>query len=208
MLNNIKHVSDFISSEEKELILKYISSLQNISSMVDNNHIKTILDKINGQSYIFDLSNTNISIFLSTFQSSGNVLDKSLPSVFYEILERISDKIKIEPTNVFLQIIVMEKGGQISPHYDTAYDGVINYKCNISVVSDCYDFYIDKDILNIEEGDLYCFEASLYKHWTNSFNNRRVLLSYGFGVPYHVLGRTINDPRVRLSNRILKYIQK
>jgi len=35
-----------------------------------------------------------------------------------------------------------------------------------------------------------------------------VFLSFGFIVPYSVVGRTENDPRVRLSKRISKYFQK
>jgi hypothetical protein len=54
---------------------------------------------------------------------------------------------------------------------------------------------------------LYCFEASLYKHWTEEFNSRRVFLSFGFLVPYNVLGRNENDPRIRLSRRIENYFQ-
>jgi hypothetical protein len=74
-------------------------------------------------------------------------------------------------------------------------------------LSEDYDFFLDKEILKIQETDLYCFEASLYKHWTNEFNSRRVFLSFGFILKYEDLGRDINDPRVRLSKRIEKYFQ-
>ena len=40
----------------------------------------------------------------------------------------------------------MNKGGKINPHYDASIDGYINYKCNISVLSDRYDFFIDNDL--------------------------------------------------------------
>jgi hypothetical protein len=101
----------------------------------------------------------------------------------------------------------MNKGGKINPHYDASINGYVNYKCNISVLSEDYDFFLDKEILKIQETDLYCFEASLYKHWTNEFNSRRVFLSFGFILKYEDLGRDINDPRVRLSKRIEKYFQ-
>jgi hypothetical protein len=56
---------------------------------------------------------------------------------------------------------------------------------------------------------MYCFEASLFKHWTpNKFDSRRILLSFGFLIPYKDLGRSEEDPRVRLSQRIEKYFQK
>ena len=67
---------------------------------------------------------------------------------------------------------------------------------------------VDKDVIKINEGDLYGFEASLYKHWTNEFKSRRVFLSFGFILPYDVVGRTTTDVRVRLSKRIERYFQK
>ena len=62
--------------------------------------------------------------------------------------------------------------------------------------------------IKIQETDLYGFEASLYKHWTNEFNSRRIFLSIGFILPYSILNRNENDPRIRLSKRIEKYFQK
>ena len=110
--------------------------------------------------------------------------------------------------NIFLQAVDMNKGGKIKAHYDIGISGYINYKCNISVLSEDYDFFIDKNVITIHETDMYCFEASLYKHWTEKeFKSRRVLLSYGFLIPYEALGRSENDPRVRLSKRIEKYFQ-
>ena len=102
----------------------------------------------------------------------------------------------------------MNRGGKIDPHYDASIDGFINYKCNISVLSEDYLIYIgDKNVL-IQETDLYCFEASLYKHWTDEFNSRRIFLSFGFLLKYEELERNEKDPRVRLSKRIEKYFQK
>lgn len=97
---------------------------------------------------------------------------------------------------------------EINPHYDASLSGFINYKCNISVLAERYDFFIDNDVVSIDEGDLYCFEASLYKHWSNKFNFKRILLSFGFVLTYEELDRTENDPRVRLSKRIERYFMK
>lgn len=101
----------------------------------------------------------------------------------------------------------MEKGGKITPHYDASINGFIIYKVNISILAENYNLYIDNVIMNINEKDLYSFEASLYKHWTEEFNSRRILLSFGFILPYETLGRDINEPRIRLSERIKKYFQ-
>jgi hypothetical protein len=76
------------------------------------------------------------------------------------------------------------------------------------VLSENYDFFVGDESINIEKTDLYAFEASLYKHWTNEFNSRRILLSFGFVLPYEVLNRTENEPRVRLSKRIGRYFQQ
>ena len=102
----------------------------------------------------------------------------------------------------------MNKGGKINPHYDASVDGYINYKCNVSVLSEDYELFLDKGSIKIQETDLYGFEASLYKHWTNEFNSRRIFLSFGFVLPYEILNRTENDPRIRLSKRIGKYFQQ
>jgi hypothetical protein len=67
---------------------------------------------------------------------------------------------------------------------------------------------VDQEELKITESDLYYFEASLYKHWTEEFNSRRVILSFGFALKYEELNRSENDPRIRLSKRIEKYFQK
>jgi hypothetical protein len=74
-------------------------------------------------------------------------------------------------------------------------------------LSEDYKIFIDKSSPTIQQKDLYCFEASLYKHWTDEFNSRRIFLSFGFLVPYDILGRSDNDPRVRLSRRVEKYFQ-
>jgi hypothetical protein len=136
------------------------------------------------------------------------VSKEPLPEFIYKLIDKISETFKFPKDNIFLQAVDMKKGGKINPHYDASIDGYVNYKCNISVLSEDYDLYVGKESVKIQESDLYGFEASLYKHWTNEFNSRRVFLSFGFVLKYEYVGRTINDPRVRLSKRIEKYFQK
>jgi hypothetical protein len=136
------------------------------------------------------------------------VSKEPLPEFIYKLIDKISETFKFPKDNIFLQAVDMKKGGKINPHYDASIDGCVNYKCNISVLSEDYDLYVGKESVRIQESDLYGFEASLYKHWTNEFNSRRVFLSFGFVLKYEYVGRTINDPRVRLSKRIEKYFQK
>ena len=163
---------------------------------------------LNGKSFIFDISNTPLTNYITKFQSISDVSQEPLPDFIYDIIDRISKEFNFPKDNIFLQAVDMNKGGKINPHYDASFDGYINYKCNISVLSNDYNFFIDNDSINVEQTDLYGFEASLYKHWTNEFNSRRVFLSFGFVLKYEDLGRDINDPRIRLSKRIEKYFQQ
>jgi len=206
-LENNKIIRNFITKDEASQIVNWIESVKHIGN--DSNHHLTELSKtLNGKSYIFDISNTPLTNYITKFQSISDVSDEVLPEFIYVIINRISEEFEFSKDNVFLQAVDMNKGGKINPHYDASVDGYVNYKCNISVLSEDYDFYVDKDSVRIEETDLYGFEASLYKHWTNEFNSRRVFLSFGFMLKYEDLGRDVNDPRVRLSKRIEKYFQQ
>ena len=206
-METYKIKKNFISKDEVNQIVNWIESVDHIGN--DSNHHLTELSKIlNGKSYIFDISNTSLTNYITKFQSISNVSHDPLPDFIHKIIDRISKEFKFPKDNIFLQAVDMNKGGKINPHYDAAIDGYINYKCNISVLSEDYDFFIDKNSISIKETDLYGFEASLYKHWTNEFNSRRVFLSFGFVLPYEILNRTENDPRVRLSKRIKKHFQK
>lgn len=197
----------FISKDEVNQIVDWIGSV-NHSGNDSNYHLTELSKTLNGKSYIFDISNTHLTNYITKFQSISDVSQDTLPEFIYNIIDRISKEFNFPKGNIFLQAVDMGKGGKINPHYDASVEGYVNYKCNVSVLSDNYDFFIDKESINIEETDLYGFEASLYKHWTNEFNSRRVFLSFGFVLPYEILSRTKNDPRVRLSKRINKYFQQ
>ena len=197
----------FIKKDEVNQIVKWIDSV-NHNGKDSNHHLTELSKTLNGKSYMFDISKTPLTNYITKFQSISDVSNETLPEIIYKIIDRISKKFNFPKDNVFLQAVDMNKGGKINPHYDASIDGYVNYKCNISVLSEDYNFFIDKESINIEETDLYGFEASLYKHWTNEFNSRRVFLSFGFILPYEILNRTENDPRVRLSKRIEKYFQQ
>jgi hypothetical protein len=204
---NHKIVKNFISDDEVNLIVDWVESINHTGN--DSNHHLTELSKdLNGKSYMFDISNTPLTNYITKFQSISDVSKDILPSFIYKIIDRISEEFNYPKDNIFIQAVDMNKGGKIQPHYDASIDGYINYKCNISVLSEDYKIFIEDSSPVIEQKDLYCFEASLYKHWTEEFNSRRVFLSFGFILPYGVLGRNESDPRVRLSQRISKYFQK
>lgn len=201
---NIKR--GFITSEESEKIVKWVESI-NYTGGDSNHHLRELSKSLNGNSFIFDISDNTLTNYITKFQSVSGVSKEILPDFIQDIQDRICKEFGFAKKNTFLQAVDMYKGGSINPHYDASLNGYINYKCNISVLSEDYDFYIDKETINIGQTDLYGFEASLYKHWTNKFNSRRVFLSFGFIIPYSEMKRNENDPRVRLSKRIEKYFQ-
>ena len=203
---NHKIIKNFITKDEVKLILEWIDSLNHVGND-PNYHLSELSKSLNGKSCIFDISQTELTKYIAKFQSISDVSSDKLPDFIYNIIDRISKKFNFPKEHIFLQAVDMNKGGKINPHYDASIDGYINYKCNISVLSEDYNIYIDDEVELINETDLYCFEASLYKHWTNEFNSRRVFLSFGFILSYEILKRDENEPRIRLSRRISKYFQ-
>ena len=204
---NYKIVKNFISDDEVKLIVDWVDSL-NPEEGDPNYHLSEISKTLKGKSCIIDISNTELTNYITNFQSVSKVSKQEVPTIVKTIFKRISEENNLPLDNIFIQAVDMNKGGRIQPHYDASLDGYINYKCNISVLSEDYKIFIGDSSPVIEQKDLYCFEASLYKHWTEEFNSRRVFLSFGFIVPYDVVGRNEDDPRVRLSKRITKYFQK
>lgn len=204
---NHKIIKNFINDDEVKLIVDWVDSL-NPEDGDPNHHLSEISKALKGKSCIIDISKTELTNYITNFQSVSKVLKQEVPQIIKTIFERISKENNIPLDNIFIQAVDMNKGGKINPHYDASIDGYINYKCNISVLSEDYKIFIGDSSPVIEQKDLYCFEASLYKHWTEEFNSRRVFLSFGFILPYEILNRNENNPRVRLSQRISKYFQK
>lgn len=205
-LNNYKIKRGFITSSESKQILNWVDTINHLGNET-NHHLTEISKTLNGKSFIFDISDTQHTNYITNFQSLFKVSKEPLPDFIYTIIDRIVDEFKFSKNNIFLQVVDMNNGGKISPHYDASIDGYVNYKCNISVLSEDYDFYVDTTPIRITQTDLYGFEASLYKHWTKEFKSRRVFLSFGFILPYDIVGRDENDVRVKLSKRIIKYFQ-
>jgi hypothetical protein len=209
LLINMNHVfiKGFLDKLSQKEIIEYVNTINRKITLTDH-HLKHLISKINGSSYMYNIGKTELTDRITRYQSGGEVMEDDLPEVFHSLIDRISKELKLPKEHAFLQIVDMNNGGSIGKHYDSSFKGFINYKCNISVLSEDYDFCIDDETVGVKETDMYCFEASLYKHWTlNPFKSRRILLSFGFMVPYSKLGRTEEDPRVRLSNRIEKYFQ-
>lgn len=204
---NYKLKRNFISNDEVELITEWVNNIE-FKGRESNYHITKLSNELNGKSHMFDISDTPLTNYITKFQSASEIHKEELPDFIKSIIERIAHEMNLPTDNSFIQVVDMNKGGKINAHYDASREGYINYKCNISVVAEDYNFYIDKDKFEVKPTDMYCFEASLYKHWTEEFSSRRIFLSVGFLTPYNLLGRTDTDPNVRLSNRIEKYFMK
>lgn len=206
-MSNFKIKRGFLSTSESDQILNWIDSIDHAGGD-PNYHLSEISKGLKGKSCMFDISDTSLTNYITKFQSVSEASKEKVPDFIHSIVDKISEEFNFPKTHIFLQVVDMNTGGRINPHYDASIDGYINYKCNVSVLSEDYEIFLDKEEIQIREADLYGFEASLYKHWTNEFKSRRVLLSFGFILPYHVLGRKENDPRIRLSKRIERYFQK
>jgi len=202
-----KVIKSFITDDESSRIIDWIEGLTPKSTN-PNHHLSELSKVVKGTSMIFDISKTNLTDYITNFQSVHKVEKDGVPEFIQILIDRVANLLNLPKDNTFIQAVDMRQGGKINPHYDASINGYINYKCNISVLSEDYDIFIGDTSAKIEEKDLYCFEASLYKHWTNEFNSRRIFLSIGFIVPYSTMNREENDPRVRLSKRIEKYFQK
>jgi hypothetical protein len=198
---------NFITAEEAVEIRLIVEKLSQKECLINNKHLESVANSLNGEQFMFDISKSTESNILSTYQSSNNLMTQNPPDIFIKVLDRIANKLNISKQNVFLQVLRQEAGGSILAHYDSAIDGFITYKCNVSIQSEDYQLFLEDQSFIISELDLYCFEASLYKHRTGAFKKSRIILSYGFILAYEELGRDHNCPRVRLSKRIIKYFQ-
>ena len=201
-----KIIKSFCHQSERVEVLKWIDSL-NQSGQASNKHMERLADSLKGKALMFNQSQTELTNYISKFQAISDINISEVPQFILDIQLRIAQHFNFPIDNIFFQAVDMPQGGRIGVHYDASLTGFVNYKCNLSILSDDYNFYIDKETLGISQGDLYGFEASLYKHWTDEFKSRRVFLSFGFILPYHILNRESDEPRVRLSQRIEKYFQ-
>lgn len=202
---NLHSISNFISDEEKNLVTQWSNTCK-AKEEPENSHIKEIHDYLNGFALMCDLSNTDISNIVCKFQGDSTIVD-SVPEIIVQIRDKISERLSLNKDHSFVQMISMKKGGIVKAHYDAAAPGYITYKCNLHIHGDADKIYIDNNIIESKPGSLYCFEASLYKHWVGQCKSNRILLSYGFVLPYKDLGWDEDAPRVKMSNRIYKKFQ-
>lgn len=203
---NLRVIANFISEKEQSQILNGIAAYSPEKTIL-NRHIKEINDHIKGFSVLCDLSKTGLSNYISQFQGDNTNVDMVSPLII-SIKNRIINELELDGEHNFVQIIGIDENGQVKPHYDAAAPGYITYKCNVAISGPENDkIFVGKDYLEYDNRNLYCFEASLYKHWLEPATVPRVLLSYGFLVPYENLGWEEADPRVKMSRKIYSHFQ-
>ncbi len=205
---NFKVLNNFISLSEQEEI-KYFSSCSFAHLDIENEHIRKVFESTKGWSVLCDFTKTEVSQSVARFQGDATLVEQ-VPSIYHELASRIATTLGISSDHVFFQYIVIGKHGKVAAHYDAGIPGYVTYKCNVCIEGPEIDpVYIDKNKLEIAPLDLYCFEASLYRHWMDSHEDNRIHLSYGFLLPYEDLNWEQDSPRIRLSNKIWRaYIDR
>jgi hypothetical protein len=119
---NYKIIKNFISDDEVKQIIDWVDSL-NPENGDPNYHLSEISKSIRGKSCIIDVSNTDITNYITNFQSISKVSKQEIPQIIKILFERISKENNLPLDNIFIQAVDMNKGGQIKPHYDAAFDG-------------------------------------------------------------------------------------
>ncbi len=199
-----KPIQDFISTEEQNEIIHWARTQDLPTETVENEHVKAVHTSIDGFSVLHNFTKTDIATYISKFQGDSRQID-SVPEVLSNIRDRIAKKFSLDASHTFVQLIVMGKEGYVTTHYDAGIDGYITYKCNMNVVGPDEDtVYIDTTKITVRPKELYAFEANLFKHWVSTCGEERIVLSYGFLVPYADLEWELDDPRIRMAQRIAK----
>lgn len=199
---NLKIHSNFITEAEAEIIKNYGNEFVDHESKINNEDIRMVNEQTNGWSVACDLTKTEPSQKVSFYQGDATNLAQ-VPQFFMDLADRIATTLVIDQSHVFFQYIHLGTGGKVLSHYDLGLPGYITYKCNVFVDGPEEDsLSVDKINVPLKKYDLYCFEASLFRHSMESTRYIRTHLSYGFLLPYQDLGWSENDPRVRLSQKI------
>lgn len=195
----LKH--DFITSAEQQEIARYIRSYKPEIAEVGNERVRYLTEETKGFSAVYDFTKTELSKKIALIQSDNRVLEE-VPPIFHELKRRIAEALNIKDADVFMQGILVGQDGRVAPHYDAAPHGYITYKCNVVISGPKDDtIYIDKEKITLNDLDLYAFEANFYKHSMDAAEER-IVLSYGFILPYSDLGWDENSPRVKLSDKV------
>ena len=85
---------DFLDRQTQQEIIDYVDTI-NENFVLTDHHLKYLISKINGKSYMYDLSKTDLTSKMTLFQSGGYVMKDELPNVFHILLNKIADKLAL-----------------------------------------------------------------------------------------------------------------
>ena len=85
---NYKIVKNFISDDEVKLIVDWVDSL-NPEEGDPNYHLSEISKTLKGKSCIIDISKTEITNYITNFQSVSKVSKQEVPTIVKTIFKRI-----------------------------------------------------------------------------------------------------------------------
>ena len=86
--NNIL-INNFISKKEKKILIDQINTIKHIPNP-NNIHIQEVRKNLNGNSYMFDISNTVVTNYITSFQSGNDTIsDTIIPDIIYKIIDKL-----------------------------------------------------------------------------------------------------------------------
>jgi len=210
-----KLVNEFISPEEQEKLnvwFEEVKERHGENQVVDQDGLRSLQESIKGWSIMRGLSDSEPlkQLVHSLIEDEKDDFGE-IPQFVWDIRDRIIEEWKEEipdlADNSFVQLTLVGKDGFVHPHYDPSPDGFVTCRANVFFSTwDGDHIYINKKLFPIQERDLICFAASIYKHKTEpSQCEKRAFCSFGFLIPYETFGIDHDDPKVRMSRRIWKH---
>lgn len=207
-------IHDFVSPHEQATLISWVTTLREKfgkQAIVENDHLRRLQESINGFSVMYLFTETPVMrLFAKTITDSNLIED--VHALCREVQSRVKNELKYPEMDQhnYLQVMWMGPGGHVKPHYDPSPPGYVNCRANLYLSSyegDC--LHIDKETISLHERDLYCFEPSLYKHWTDPTTvEQRISICFGFLLPYESLGVDPASSRVRFSQKVWnKYLK-
>ena len=87
--SNYKIKRGFITPTESKQIINWIDSIDH-SGNGANHHLSELSKELKGKSYMFDISDTPFTNYITKFQSISDVSKERLPDFIHGIIDRIA----------------------------------------------------------------------------------------------------------------------
>jgi hypothetical protein len=127
-LENNKIIRNFITKDEASQIVNWIDGVEHGGDN-RNHHLKQLSKELNGKSYIFDISNTPLTNYITNFQSIYNVSNEGVPTFIHSIIDKIAKEFGFSKDNIF-------------PQYSSLFTKIISLPHPFSTISVCNFFVI------------------------------------------------------------------